>query len=194
VKKRKDIKKIDLPAPQPAGQSLLWQWATDYRVRFCVAFTVLLGGLMWTFVGYTDFFSTYYLWPISWAAAKVISTLGIPVVAYGSLKQADLYILEIGRFAFHVEHQCSGISAFFIYFAAIAAYPAVVPHKVRGLLLSIPAFFIYGAIRLVVLGVIAIVIPDLLRFFHLYFMVILNIGFVMMLWTDWIRQADVVSG
>jgi exosortase/archaeosortase family protein len=120
--------------------------------------------------------------------------LGIPVVAYGSLQQADLYILEIGRFVFHVEHQCSGISAFFIYFAALLAYPAVAPHKIRGLLLSIPAFFIYGAIRLVVLGVIAITIPDLLRFFHLYFMVILNIGFVMMLWTDWTRRADAASG
>lgn len=159
-----------------------------------MAFAVLLGALMWTFIRYTDFFSAYYLWPISWAAAKMISTLGIPVVAYGSLQQADLYILEIGRFVFHVEHQCSGISAFFIYFAALLAYPAVAPHKIRGLLLSIPAFFIYGAIRLVVLGVIAIILPDLLRFFHLYFMVILNIGFVMMLWTDWTRRADAASG
>jgi exosortase/archaeosortase family protein len=194
VKKRKTTKNKELSAPQAVDRSLIWRCANDSRVRFCVGFAVLLGGLMITFIGYTDFFSTYYLWPISWAAATVISALGIPVVAYGSLTQADLYILEIGRFVFHVEHQCSGISAFFIYLAAIVAYPAVAPHKLRGLLLSIPAFFMYGAIRLVVLGVIAIVIPDLLRFFHLYFMVILNIGFVMMLWTDWTRRADIVPG
>jgi len=77
---------------------------------------------------------------------------------------------------------------FFIFLAALGAYPASLGHKVYGALLSMPAFFAYGALRLVILGAIANSIPDLLRFFHLYFMVVLNLGFVMMLWITWIRR------
>ena len=121
---------------------------------------------MWIFVSCEAWFSSFYLWPISWTAASLIDLFGVSVLVYDPPDQESLCILEIGRFVFHVENQCSGISAFFIYLAALIAYPAKSGHKVRGALIGIPAFFAYGALRLVVLGAIAITIPDLLRFFH----------------------------
>ncbi len=160
----------------------------DIRIRFCLLFCLGLAVLMGVFVNWKEWFSSLYLWPISWTAASLIDLFGVPVAVYDPPNQNDLCILEIGRFVFHVEHQCSGISAFFIYLAALLAYPAESSHKIRGALIGIPAFFAYGALRLVFLGAIALILPDLLRFFHLYFMVILNLGFVMMLWADWIRK------
>lgn len=162
----------------------------DVRIRFCLFFVLFLGFLIFIFTQWTSVFSSLYLWPVSWTAATLIACFEVPVIAYMSFDYENLCIIEIDNFIFHVEHQCSGISAFFIYLAAIVAYPAEKAHKIRGILIGIPAFFIYGALRLVVLGLIAITIPDLLRFFHLYFMVILNLGFVIMLWADWIRKTE----
>ena len=160
----------------------------DIRLRFCLLFCLGLAALMGVFVNYKGWFSSLYLWPISWTAASLLDLFDVAVAVYDPPNQNDLCIVEIGSFVFHVEHQCSGISAFFIYLSALLAYPANCAHKIRGALISIPAFFAYGALRLFFLGTISIVIPDLLRFFHLYFMVILNLGFVMVLWSDWIRK------
>ncbi|MEE2657335.1 MAG: hypothetical protein VX733_02445 [Candidatus Latescibacterota bacterium] len=160
----------------------------DSRYKFCLLFCLGMAGLIWVFVSCEAWFSSFYLWPISWTAASLIELFGVSVLVYDPPGQESLCILEIGRFVFHVEYECSGISAFFIYLAALIAYPAKSGHKVRGALIGMLAFFAYGALRLAILGAIAITIPDLLRFFHLYFMVILNLGFVMMLWADWIRK------
>ena len=162
----------------------------DVRVRFCLLFCLGLATLMGIFLQWKPWFSDLYLWPISWTAASLIDLFGATVAAYDPVDQHEFTVIEIGRFVFHVEHQCSGISAFFIYLAALVAYPADWEHKLRGALIGLPAFFAYGTLRLVILGGIALTIPDLLQFFHLYFMVILNLGFVMMLWTDWIRRVS----
>lgn len=162
----------------------------DIRVRFCLLFCLGLATLMGIFLQWKPWFSDLYLWPISWTAASLIDLFGATVAAYDPVDQHEFTVIEIGRFVFHVEHQCSGISAFFIYLAALVAYPADWEHKIRGALIGLPAFFAYGTLRLVILGGIALTIPDLLQFFHLYFMVILNLGFVMMLWTDWIRRVS----
>jgi len=162
----------------------------DVRVRFCLLFCLGLATLMGIFLQWKPWFSDLYLWPISWTAASLIDLFGATVAAYDPVDQHEFTVIEIGRFVFHVEHQCSGISAFFIYLAALVAYPADWEHKIRGALIGLPAFFAYGTLRLVILGGIALTIPDLLQFFHLYFMVILNLGFVMMLWTDWIRRVS----
>ncbi|MEE2657242.1 MAG: hypothetical protein VX733_01980 [Candidatus Latescibacterota bacterium] len=175
-------------APKKAGDWDGQPGVIDSRIKFCLLFCLGLAGLMWIFVSCEAWFGSYYLWPISWTAASLIDLFDVSVLVYAPPDQESLCILEIGRVVFHVEYQCSGISAFFIYLAALFAYPAKSGHKVRGALIGIPAFFAYGALRLVILGAIAITIPDLLRFFHLYFMVILNLGFVMMLWADWIRK------
>jgi len=162
----------------------------DVRVRFCLLFCLGLATLMGIFLQWKPWFSDLYLWPISWTAASLIDLFGATVAAYDPVDQHEFTVIEIGRFVFHVEHQCSGISAFFIYLAALVADPADWEHKIRGALIGLPAFFAYGTLRLVILGGIALTIPDLLQFFHLYFMVILNLGFVMMLWTDWIRRVS----
>ena len=162
----------------------------DVRVRFCLLFCLGLATLMGIFLQWKPWFSDLYLWPISWTAASLIDLFGATVAAYDPVDQHEFTVIEIGRFVFHVEHQCSGISAFFIYLAALVAYPADWEHKLRGALIGLPAFFAYGTLRLVILGGIALTLTDLLQFFHLYFMVILNLGFVMMLWTDWIRRVS----
>lgn len=176
------------PALKKAGDRDEQPGVIDSRIKFCLLFCLGLAGFMWIFVSCEAWFSSFYLWPITWTAASLIDLFGVSVLVYEPQDLEGLCILEIGRFVFHVESQCSGISAFFIYLAALIAYPAKSGHKVRGALIGIPAFFAYGALRLVILGAIAITIPELLRFFHLYFMVILNLGFVMMLWGDWIRK------
>ena len=95
-------------------------------------FVVGLAGLMWIFNSWQSLFSELYLWPISWTAATLIDLAGVSVVLRQPLGQTDSCIIEIGRIIFHVEHQCSGISAFFIFLAALGAYPASLGYKVYG--------------------------------------------------------------
>ena len=84
----------------------------DSRIKFCLLFCLSLAGLMWIFVSYEAWFSSFYLWPISWTAASLIDLFGVSVLVYDPPDQESLCILEVGRFVFHVENQCSGILAF----------------------------------------------------------------------------------
>jgi exosortase/archaeosortase family protein len=172
----------------PADQIV--RTCANHRVRFCLLFGVCMGVLMVLFLNNQAHFKTLYLWPITWMAGSIIGLWNPVVSTHNPLGNNDLSIIEIGRYIFHVKHECSGISAFFIYLAAVMAYPVGGKSKLLGVVVGMPAFFLYGVLRLVLLGAIALFTPELLRFFHLYYMVILNLGFVMLMWSKWVNSVE----
>ncbi|MEE3257914.1 MAG: hypothetical protein VX293_01770 [Candidatus Latescibacterota bacterium] len=89
---------------------------------------------------------------------------------------------------YRIIHECTGIFALLIFLSLVFAYPTSFYHKMQGVLLGLPSFYLYSALRLVILGVIAHFEPDLVELFHQYMMVLVNLGFLLFLWLNWIDQ------
>jgi len=155
--------------------------------RFLLLFGVSVGLLALAFSRWQSFFDTAYLYPVSWTAANLLDLLGIGTRLDASSLSVGFCLLIFDETTFRVIHECTGLFACLVLLAALAAYPAPVRHKLLGLLLGLPAFFAYSALRLVVLGIIAHFQPAWIRFFHLYLMVLLNFGFMVFAWASWVE-------
>lgn len=139
-------------------------------------------------------FGVLYLHPVSAAGAWLLRSAGVPVAMDASGAAAGLCVLQLEQVTFHVKHECTGLSALLLFLAAVAAYPAPLAHRLRGVLAGVPAFFAYSATRLLVLGLIARHAPQWLGASHLYLMVLCNLGFMLFVWALWVNRVPTPSG
>ena len=161
------------------------------RVVFCGLFAAFLTSLVLVFDQWEPLFGTLYLYPVSWVAAALLDLVGVPAVLDAGPVDIGICVLTMEQIVFHVEHECTGLYALFIYLAAVFAYPARMARKGEAVLVGIPAFFAYSALRLVLLGVIAQVTPTWVQFCHIYLMVLMNLGFMLFLWSSWVNRTPV---
>lgn len=165
----------------------------SFRPGFAVLFITCLGLLSLGFSYGESALRRLYLYPVSLSAAALLDLLGVPTTLDTTSLAEGFCALVMEGVVFQVTHECAGIFALFIYLAAVFAYPAPMSHKVRGVLWGIPLFFAYAAGRLTLLGLIAQAIPAWLQFFHVYLLVILNLGFTMLLWATWIGRGSLAG-
>ena len=81
----------------------------------------------------------------------------------------------------------------FMCLAAVLAYPASLVDKVKGVVLVLPAFIVYSTLRLTIMGLVARFAPAQIELFHVYIMVLVNIGFVLLLWMYWVREVVAIE-
>ena len=101
--------------------------------------------------------------------------------------------LAVDDVVYQVTFECTGIFALFMCLAAVLAYPASFSSKTRGIALVVPAFVLYSVARLCIMGMVAHFAPTQIELFHVYVMVLVNIGFVLLLWLYWVREVVVVA-
>jgi exosortase/archaeosortase family protein len=89
---------------------------------------------------------------------------------------------------YRIIHECTGIFALLVFLGLVSAYPTSAYHKVQGMLLGLPAFYLYSCLRLVILGIIAHIEPSLVELFYLYMMVLINLGFLLFVWIYWLEK------
>ena len=160
---------------------------------FCVVFVGCVGLLSLGFSYWESALRLLYLYPVSLSAATLLDFFGVQTTLDTASLAEGFCALVMEDVVFHVTHECAGIFALFIYLAAVCAYPARASHKVRGVLFGIPLFFVYASCRLTLLGLIAQAMPTWLQFFHVYLLVILNLGFTMFLWATWVRRGSLLA-
>lgn len=158
------------------------------QARFCLGFLLCLGLLEWLFKQWQPLFGKIYLYPICAAVAGLLELMGVPALLDPSPIPAGFCTLALGQVKFQIIYECTGIFSLFILASAMAAYPASLAQKGWGLLLGVVAFFLYSTLRLVVLGLVGYLAPGWIPFFHLYLMVLLNLGFMVFLWLSWISR------
>jgi exosortase/archaeosortase family protein len=159
--------------------------ALGQRLGFCAVFLGCLALLALTFDRCELLFGYLYLYPMSQVAKLLLCLVGVPTTLDSSPLDLGICVLTMERIVFHVKEECTGLYALFVYLAALAAYPATVARKLQGVLVGVPAFFAYSSLRLVLLGLIAEVAPDWVRFFHVYLLVLTNVGFMLYLLASW---------
>ncbi len=155
---------------------------------FLLQFAATAGILILSFHVVESFFGTLYLLPISWSAANLLDLIGIPAIFDAATLAHGYCEIETERTIFQVKFECTGLFSLFVYLAAVVAYPASRDHKIRGALFGLPAFFSYSVARLVVIGVIDHLVPLWFDWFHIYFMVLLNLGFFLCIWAIWVNR------
>ena len=165
-----------------------WVPPSWQQIRFCLWFLCCLLLLEWIFNRWQPLVGGLFMHMISATAAASLNLLGVPVRLDTSSIAAGFCIMALDTIAFQIIYECTGIFSFFILVAAIAAYPTSLVQKGWGLLLGAGAFFLYSTLRLIALGVVGHFSPAWIQPFHLYFMVLLNQGFMVFLWLFWIGK------
>lgn len=155
--------------------------------RFLLLFAGSAALLALVFFLGQDLLARIYLFPISWTAAWLLQQLGIAARLDATFLSQGFCLLILERLTLRVIHECSGIFAFFLFLAALFAYPARIQQKLWGLGWGLAAFLLYGSLRLIALGLIAHFHPAWIPFFHLYLMVLLNLGFLLFVWVSWVN-------
>ena len=161
---------------------------SDLRV-FLAVFAAVLLLLVLTLDPLSSFYRTSILLPVSYSGYAVLSFFGVPAAFSGPLGIPGFCEYRLPHYILQVTFGCTGIYALFILLAVIAAFPRPVPQRITGMLISIPLFYVYSIVRLVIIGFTGYWIPDYIHFVHSFLMEIINIVFVMTVFIVWIRYA-----
>ena len=155
---------------------------------FCLFFAVWLGIMAMAFEWLRPQFAGFYMYPISYVAVQLLNLAGVDARLGETLLAAGVCELAVRDIVYLVTFECTGIFALFMCLAAVLAYPASVVHRIKGVVLAVPAFIVYSTLRLLVMGMVARFAPAQIELFHVYIMVLVNIGFVMLVWMYWLKE------
>lgn len=157
--------------------------------RFLLGFVGCLTAMVVGFEGLRPLLVHVYMWPVSRLAALVLNLLGVSAQLGPTAPEAGVCQLAVHHVVYLITFECTGIFALFLCLAAVLAFPVPLGQRARGVLLVVPAFATYSSARLVVMGLVARFAPARIELFHIYVMVLVNIGFVLLLWLYWARAA-----
>jgi len=171
----------------PSPVNLLTHRARN-RLGFCALFAAYVAALALAFEHWQSGLGPLYLYPVSWLAGQILDGIGIITLLDAGQMGAGYCVLSMERAVFHVTYECTGVTALIVYLAAVLAHPTSASHRCLGVVLGGAALFAYSALRLVVLGVVAQLWSDHTQFFHVYLLVLMNVGFMLALWGAWARR------
>ncbi len=157
-------------------------------IRFVASFIGWLAGFAVLFEVTRDAWVHLYMVPLTRLAQVALGLFGLPAKLVEPEAAAGFCLLQVEQVVYHVTFECTGIFALFLCVASVMAFPVRLSTRLQGLLLVIPAFVSYSAVRLVVLGLVAHWSPTHIDLFHLYIMVVANVGFVVAVWLYWLHD------
>lgn len=162
-------------------------------LRFCLFFAAWLGVMALGFELGRSQLVDLYMYPISYAAMQLLNLAGVEAELGETLLATGVCELAVRDIVYLVTFECTGIFALFMCLAAVLAYPAPMVDRAKGVVLVVPAFIVYSTLRLLVMGMVAHFAPAQIELFHVYIMVLVNIGFVLLLWMYWVQEVVVVG-
>jgi len=174
--------------------SIKGAWRSNSGLRFCLLFVAWLGVMAVGFAWMRTYLAHLYMYPLSYAASVLLKVLGIQARLGALQLPVGVCELAVDDVVYQVTFECTGIFALFMCLASVLAYPASISCKTKGVAMVVPAFTLYSAVRLVIMGMVAHFAPTQIELFHIYVMVLVNIGFVLLLWLYWVREIVVVRG
>ena len=139
------------------------------------------------FSHYQELVVLVYVKPLSEVASFLLQGIGIPSVVTTDL-QAGACTLLLGMTAYWITRGCTGLFTSALFVSGILSCPFDARKKLIGLLIGIPAFFVFGILRVVIMGVVAVTLPARVEVFHVYIMAIANLGFAMFVWIYWFNR------
>ena len=165
-------------------------WATfQPSLRFALLFIANLLIFSQLFNWLHDFFVDVYMYPVALTSAELLNALGVAVELDSSMLPRGFCDFLLNGAIYRIIHECTGIFALLVLVALILAYPTSPLAKIQGILIGLPAFYLYSTIRLVVIGLVADASPQWVELTHSYLMVLVNLGFSLFIWIYWLEEA-----
>ena len=153
---------------------------------FCLGVAALLTAFAVLFYWQRPLFAAIYLKPMARLAAFLLNRIGIESQIDPSGVPRGFCDLALKQVTYRVKHECTGLFASSIFLAAVLAYPTDIRRKALGILMGVPAFFVFGLLRLILISLVAVISPAHIQLFHVYIMVVVSVGFAIALWILWI--------
>jgi len=110
---------------------------------------------------------------------------GILGIFYSDVSVSSRF-LTLRGFSVEIIEECTGIFEMLIFLAALISYPASWRSKLIGILLGLPALYLFNVIRIVFLTMVGVYYLNLFDFMHLYFWQATLILMITSVWVLWI--------
>ncbi len=169
------------------GESVL-AWLRQAGLKFCLLFALWVAVMAVGFELFRPQLVALYMHPVSRGAALLLEAIGLQVRLSMLPSAAGVCELALDQVVYLVTFECTGIFALGLCLASVLAYPASPASKLKGVAVVLPAFAAYGTLRLATMGLVAHFLPSRIELFHLYVMVVVNLGFVFFLWSYWVHE------
>ena len=152
--------------------------------RFLVVFVVLLA-LAFAFE-LTPFAQVHLVTPwtdaVASASATLMRTFDATITTNGNVIASST-----SPFAVSIEAGCNGVEATLVLVAAILAFPAPWPHRLRGIVVGVVAVQVLNVVRVISLFYLGRYDRDVFEWAHLYVWQALIMLDVLIVWVVWVR-------
>ena len=152
--------------------------------RFLVVFVVLLA-LAFAFE-LTPFAQAHVVTPwtdgVASASAGLMRTFDATITTHGNVIASST-----SPFAVSIEAGCNGVEATLVLVAAILAFPAPWPHRLRGIVVGVVAVQALNVLRVISLFYLGRYDRDVFEWAHLYVWQALIMLDVLIVWVVWVR-------
>ena len=152
--------------------------------RFLVVFVVLLA-LAFAFE-LTPFAQAHFVTPwtdaVASASAGLMRTFDATITTHGNVIASST-----SPFAVSIEAGCNGVEATLVLVAAILAFPAPWPHRLRGIVVGVVAVQVLNVVRVISLFYLGRYDRDVFEWAHLYVWQALIMLDVLIVWVVWVR-------
>ena len=89
-------------------------------------------------------------------------------------------------FAVEIIDECTGLLEIVIFMAAVLSFGTTIRKKALGLLLGIPAIYLFNVLRIIVLVLVGAYWPGAFDFMHTYFWQVTLILMIGSVWVGWL--------
>ena len=152
--------------------------------RFLVVFVALLA-FAFAFE-LTPFAQAHLVTPwtdaVASASAALMRTFDATITTHGNVIASST-----SPFAVSIEAGCNGVEATLVLVAAILAFPAPWPHRLRGIVVGVVAVQVLNVLRVISLFYLGRYDRDVFEWAHLYVWQALIMLDVLIVWVVWVR-------
>jgi exosortase H (IPTLxxWG-CTERM-specific) len=151
-------------------------------LRFVLTFVVLLAVLGGAYAWVSSTWHDQFLWLMESTA----TLSGVVLSPFSDNVRWDGQICSFNYFDVRIIDECTGVFEMVIFAAAVLAFPTTWRKKLLGLLLGIPAIYLFNLLRIVLLLVVGSHSYRTFEFMHLYFWQVTLIVIIATIWIGWL--------
>jgi len=162
--------------------------AKKYMIKFLTIFTI---SLIASYIIYYFLLKQTVLTPLKKFTAILLS---LSLKAIGLHARTHSQFVSVDGFALEIIDECTGVFSMLVYVSAIIAYPSKKEMKMLGILFGIAAIYLFNILRLIVLTITGIKLPNAFEFVHSYLWQGTFLAIVVFIFYAWILAVERYGG
>ncbi len=169
------VDKPDVPKRPKRNGPSMWKFFISY-IFFISIFLLLIG--LQSVKNFLDINGIY--------TQMILFLTAMCVMPFGIIQSIQGSIIHLDGISLNVLFGCNGLEAFFIYLAAILAFPASGKKKLWGILIGFVVIQGLNILRIVSLCLCAVYLKEYFYYFHVYVAQGIMIAFALVLFLFWL--------